>query len=141
MKKNITFKNIVLVILLWFGILVLNNIINIKHIMFDGNFSFDFLTFEIIFSMLISLFYVFVVRKKNKYVDIAFYVLLFFFNLLNGIPMVGNINTFFLLYVFIITFAFVLFKKINNFSFSLITVFSLMLLITLVLGMFDLYLY
>ena len=138
MKKNITFKNIVLVILLWFGILVLNNIINIKHIIFDGNFSFDFLTFEIIFSMLISLFYVFVVRKKNKYVDIAFYVLLFFFNLLNDIPMAGNINTFFLLYVFIITFAFVLFKKINNFSFSLITAFSLMLLITLVLGMFDL---
>lgn len=114
MKKNITFKNIVLVILLWFGILVLNNIINIKHIIFDGNFSFDFLTFEIIFSMLISLFYVFVVRKKNKYVDIAFYVLLFFFNLLNGIPMAGNINTFFLLYVFIITFAFVLFKKIKE---------------------------
>ncbi len=136
--KNNLFKNILLVILLWLGIIVLNNTLNIKHILFDGEFKLDFLTFEIIFSMIISLFYVFVVRGRNKYLDISFYLMLGAFNLFAGILTTSYVNTFFLLYLFLITFAFVFYKKIRNFSFSLITVFCIILLSTLLLGMFNL---
>lgn len=136
--KNNLLKNILLVILLWLGIIILNNTLNIKHILFDGEFKLDFLTFEIIFSMIISLFYVFVVRGRNKYLDIAFYLMLGAFNLFAGILSTTYVNTFFLLYIFLITFSFTMYKKIENFSFSLITTFCIMLLCTLILGVFNL---
>ena len=97
-----------------------------------------FISTSIIFSLIIFLFYIYKVKKKNKYKNIIFLLIFTFYNICNGVLYSSDINTFFILYVIILIFSFRLFIKNGNFSKSLISSFSLMIILTMVLGIFNL---
>lgn len=130
-----TLKNLGIIILSYFGIFILNNIRNILNVILKDNNNLTFISIPIIISLIIFLFYIFKVKKKNKYLNIILLLMLIFFNICNGILYSSKINTFFFMYIMLMIFSFRLFFKYENFSISLIMSFSIMILITTVLGM------
>ena len=117
------------------GIFILNNIRNIINIILKSNKGITFISIPIILSLIIFMFYIYKVKKKNKYFNIAFILMLLFYNTCNGVFYSADINTFFILYVILLIFTFRLYLNNKNFSLSLIAGFSITILLTLIIGL------
>lgn len=138
MKKEKTRKILKLIgvfITCYIGIFLLNNIRNIINIILKSNNKITFISIPMIISMIIFLFYIYKVKKKNKYLNIVLLLMLIFYNVCNGVLYSADIDTFFIIYIFLLIFTFRLYIKNENFSLSLILSFSLMILITFAIGL------
>ena len=133
-----TLKTIGVIILTYFGIFLLNNLRNILNIILNNRKNLVYISIPIVISLLIFLFYIYKIKKKNKYKNIILILMLIFYNVCNGVLYSSNLNTFFILYLIILLFSFRLYISNENFSLSLIASFSIMILVTMILGMVGL---
>ena len=138
MKSKQILKVIFMLVISYFGFTILDNVRNIFNIINHNYKGFNFVSIPIIISTIIFMFYIFKIRKKNKYLDIIIPMILLFYNTLNGLLYSSNLHTFFIMYIILLIYAFALYLKLDNFSFSLIISFSIMIIITLIIGMLGL---
>ena len=125
-------------ILSYFGIFLLNNLRNILNIILNNRKNLVYISIPIIISLLIFLFYIYKIKKKNKYKNIILILMLIFYNVCNGVLYSSNLNTFFILYLTLLVFSFRLYLNNENFSLSLMSSFSILILTTMILGMLGL---
>ena len=140
MKSKEILKQIITITISYFIIFCLNNIRNVINIIFNNGKDIIFISFPIIISLLIFYFYIFKVRKKvnNIYLNITLIITLLFYNLVSGNLFTANLNTFFFIYIVLLIYSFALYLKYENFSISLITSFCLLIITSLIIGMFGL---
>ena len=138
MKKQIIFKTIMKKAFLYLLIFFSQNLRNI-FVYLDRNINnISFITIPIVVSFSILLLYQNYIKKRNSYLNGVFYSFFIFYNLLCGLLYTANIHTFFILYIILNLFSFLIFPKIRNYSYSIIVSFSIVILFTMTLGLFNL---
>lgn len=137
-KENIIsiIKLIGILILSCGGVFLLNNIRTIINILLkSNNRDLVFCSFTMVMSLIIFLFYIYKVKKKNKYLSSILIMMLTFYNICKGVFYSADINTFFLLYFILLIFSFRVYIKNENFSASLIASFSILIIVVMLIGL------